>query len=77
MPVSYTHLPTIVLVATLSLGNVLNAGFDQIYNMYNPLVYESIDIIDTFVSVSYTHLDVYKRQTWNGLLPTNSTLWRF
>ena len=42
-------IPTIVLVATLSLGNVLNAGFDQIYNMYNPLVYESIDIIDTFV----------------------------
>ena len=41
--------PTIVLVATLSLGNVLNAGFDQIYNMYNPLVYDSIDIIDTFV----------------------------
>ena len=41
--------PTIVLVATLSLGNVLNAGFDQMYNMYNPLVYESIDIIDTFV----------------------------
>ena len=38
-----------MLVATLSLGNVLNAGFDQIYNMYNPLVYESIDIIDTFV----------------------------
>lgn len=42
-------VPTIVLVATLSLGNILNAGFDQIYNMYNPLVYESIDIIDTFV----------------------------
>ncbi|AZN43101.1 ABC transporter permease [Paenibacillus albus] len=41
--------PTIVLLATLSLGNVLNAGFDQIYNMYNPLVYSSSDIIDTYV----------------------------
>ncbi|HOB20589.1 MAG TPA: ABC transporter permease subunit [Candidatus Atribacteria bacterium] len=42
-------VPTVVLVATLNLGGVLNAGFDQIYNMYNPLVYDTIDIIDTFV----------------------------
>lgn len=41
--------PTIILLATLSLGNVLNAGFDQIFNLYNPLVYESGDIIDTYV----------------------------
>lgn len=41
--------PMIVLLATLAIGNVLNAGFDQIFNMYNPLVYESSDIIDTFV----------------------------
>lgn len=40
---------TIILMATLSLGNVLNAGFDQIYNMYSPLVYETGDIIDTYV----------------------------
>ena len=39
----------IVLMATLSLGNVLNAGFEQIFTMYNPLVYETGDIIDTFV----------------------------
>ena len=42
-------LSNIVLQATLSLGNVLNAGFDQIFNLYNPLVYRSGDIIDTFV----------------------------
>jgi putative aldouronate transport system permease protein len=42
-------LPTIILLVTLSLGSVLNAGFDQIFNMYNPLVYESADIIDTYV----------------------------
>lgn len=40
---------TIVLMATLSLGNVLNAGFEQILTMYNPIVYESVDIIDTVV----------------------------
>lgn len=42
-------LPTIVLMMVLSLGNVLNAGFDQIYNLYSPVVYQSGDIIDTYV----------------------------
>lgn len=40
---------TVALLAILSLGNVLNAGFDQIYNLYNPLVYSIGDIIDTWV----------------------------
>ncbi|MFD0958142.1 ABC transporter permease [Paenibacillus chungangensis] len=42
-------LPVIVLMATLSLGNVLNAGFDQVFNLYSPLVYESGDIVDTLI----------------------------
>jgi putative aldouronate transport system permease protein len=41
--------PTVVLMTVLALGNVLNAGFDQIYNLYSPIVYERGDIIDTFV----------------------------
>jgi len=40
---------TIVLLSTLSLGNVLNAGFDQVFNLYNSLVYQTGDIIDTYV----------------------------
>lgn len=40
---------TAVLLAVLGLGNVLNAGFDQIFNLYNPLVYSTGDIIDTWV----------------------------
>lgn len=42
-------LSTIVLLGALSLGNVLNAGFDQVFNLYNPLVYSTGDIIDTWV----------------------------
>ncbi|WP_342556344.1 ABC transporter permease subunit [Paenibacillus sp. FSL R7-0652] len=42
-------IPTIAVVLTLSLSQILNAGFDQIFNLYNPLVYEKGDIIDTFV----------------------------
>ncbi|MDD3416827.1 MAG: ABC transporter permease subunit [Lachnospiraceae bacterium] len=40
---------TIILLMILSLGSVLNAGFDQIFNLYNPLVYSTGDIIDTWV----------------------------
>ena len=40
---------TIILLSTLSLGNILNAGFDQIFNLYSPLVYRTGDIIDTLV----------------------------
>jgi putative aldouronate transport system permease protein len=40
---------TVILLTVLSLGNVLNAGFDQIFNLYNPLVYSTGDIIDTWV----------------------------
>lgn len=40
---------TVVLLAVLALGNVMNANFDQIFNLYNPLVYSTGDIIDTWV----------------------------
>ena len=42
-------IPVAILLGTLSLGNVLNAGFDQIFNLYNPSVYSTGDIIDTWV----------------------------
>jgi putative aldouronate transport system permease protein len=40
---------TIILLAVLSLRNVLNANFDQIFNLYNPMVYSTGDIVDTWV----------------------------
>lgn len=42
-------LPMIFVMSVLSLGNVLNAGFDQVFNLYSPQVYQSGDIIDTFI----------------------------
>lgn len=33
----------------LSLSGILNGGFDQIFNLYSPVVYETADIIDTYV----------------------------
>ena len=40
---------TVVVVTILGMGNLLNAGFEEILIMYNPVVYESGDIIDTLV----------------------------
>lgn len=42
-------MPTVILMTALNLGNILNAGFDQVFNLYNPIVYETADIIDTYV----------------------------
>lgn len=46
-------LPIMVVVFTLSLGSMLSANFDQIYNLINPLVLGKGDIIDTFVFRSF------------------------
>lgn len=42
-------LPIIFVMCVLSLGNILNAGFDQVFNMYSPQVYASGDILDTYI----------------------------
>ncbi|MCR4875703.1 MAG: ABC transporter permease subunit [Clostridiales bacterium] len=49
----YITLPNmrmiIVLMMVLSLGNVLNAGFDQVFNLKSKQVYSTGDILDTFI----------------------------
>ncbi|WP_409346246.1 ABC transporter permease [Paenibacillus sp. MBLB4367] len=49
----YITLPSLIPVMTvlfiLNVGGVMNAGFDQIFNLYNPAVYSVADIIDTYV----------------------------
>ncbi|MEI6425145.1 MAG: ABC transporter permease subunit [Lentisphaerota bacterium] len=59
-------IPTIITLLILSIGGILNAGFDQIYNMYNPMVYDSADIIDTFVMRKLENMD-YSIGTAAGL----------
>ncbi len=59
---------TVVLVATLNIASVLNAGFDQIYNMYSPAVYKTGDIIDTYVYRMSFENAQYSLATAVGLL---------
>ena len=42
-------LPIVMLMSILAMGNIFNAGFDQIFNMYSPQVYSTGDILDTLV----------------------------
>ena len=42
-------MPVIAIIFILGLGGVMNAGFDQVFNLYNPMVYRVADIIDTYV----------------------------
>ena len=59
---------TIVLLGVLSLSGVLNAGFDQIFNLYNPMVYPTGDIIDTWVYRTGLNDMQYSLATAVGLL---------
>lgn len=42
-------LPSILLMAVLNMGGILNAGFDQVYVLYSDMVYETGDILDTYI----------------------------
>ena len=59
-------LPTIVTIFILNLGHILNGGFDQIFNLYNPMVYDVADVIDTYVLRHLQAMD-YSFSTAAGL----------
>jgi putative aldouronate transport system permease protein len=40
---------TIILLLILNVGGIMSAGFDQIFNLYSPMVYKVGDVIDTFI----------------------------
>lgn len=61
-------LPIIMLMLTLSLGSVLSANFDQVFNLYSPVVYKTGDIIDTWVYRAGLLNNQYSLATAVGLL---------
>lgn len=42
-------MPTISIMVILRVGGLIGGGFDQIYNLYNPRLYEYAEVLDTFV----------------------------
>lgn len=40
---------TIIILLILRIGNIMNVGFEKIILLYNPVIYETSDVISTFV----------------------------
>ncbi len=59
-------IPTMITLFILSLGSLLNAGFDQIFNMYSVPVFDVADILDTYVLRRLIGMD-YSLATAAGL----------
>lgn len=42
-------MPTIVIMFILRLGNIMTVGFEKVILLYNPLTYETADVISSYV----------------------------
>lgn len=42
-------LPSVVIMFIFQVGSIVNDDFDQIYNMYNPAVYKTGEVISTYI----------------------------
>ncbi len=42
-------MPTIVILLILKMGSMLNVGFEKIILLYSPAIYETSDVISTYV----------------------------
>jgi len=40
---------TIVVLLLLKIGNIMNNGFEQMFLLYNPMVYDVADVFETYV----------------------------
>lgn len=60
--------PTMVILLLLSIGNVLRVGFDQVFNLYNPLVYQTGDVIQTYIVRSFSMSPNFSRLAAAGFV---------
>jgi putative aldouronate transport system permease protein len=42
-------LPTIMILLILQMGSLMNVGFEKVMLLYNPRIYDTADVISTFV----------------------------
>ena len=48
--------PIITIQFLLAMGNIMNAGFDAVFNTYNQQIYDVADILDTYIYLSLIHI---------------------
>lgn len=59
---------TMAIIFLLNVGTILVVGFDQVFNLYNPLVYETGDIIQTYIVRSFSVSPNFSRLTAAGFV---------
>jgi len=60
--------PTAVMLLILSVGGIVNANFDQVYNLQNPLIALETDVINTFIFKKAIQQGFYSFSTAFGLM---------
>ena len=41
--------PTIIMLFILQVGSIMSVGFDKVFLIYNPSIYETADVISTYI----------------------------
>jgi putative aldouronate transport system permease protein len=74
--ITWPGIKTVVfLLLVLAVGNAMNAGFDQVFNLYNPVVFDTGDIIDTYVyRITFLRAPDYGMSTAVGVFKASVNL---
>ena len=64
-------MPTIAMQLVLAIANIMNAGFDSIYNLYNPATEGVAETIDTLAYKTFLKSGEWELSTAIGLFKTS------
>jgi putative aldouronate transport system permease protein len=59
--------PTIIMLLILRIGSLMNIGFEKVFLLYNPAIYETSDVIATYVYRQGLEVGQYSYSTAVGL----------
>jgi putative aldouronate transport system permease protein len=60
-------MPTIVVLFVLSVGNLLNVGFEKVMLIYNPTIYDTADVLSTYLYRLALQMNSFSYATAIGL----------
>jgi putative aldouronate transport system permease protein len=60
-------LPTVTVMLILNLGNILNVGFEKVFLLYNPAIYDKADVLSTYLYRMAMQMNSFSYATAVGL----------
>jgi putative aldouronate transport system permease protein len=60
-------LPTVTVMLILNLGNILNVGFEKVFLLYNPAIFDKADVISTYLYRMAMQMNSFSYATAVGL----------